>query len=100
VEDTLAREEESSLTKSKTDKVFFGMDQGKSTSSPGKDGDTTTHEMNYIFSPGNVALDHHPATTDMISTLHSPPSLKPVIAGDVFRKPNVIKRLFKVQRPS
>lgn len=76
------------------------MDQGKSTSSPGKDGDTTTHEMNYIFSPGNVALDQHPGATDMISTLHSPPSLKPVIAGDVLRKSNAIKRFLKVKRPS
>lgn len=89
------------MSKSKTDKIFgFGMDQGKSTSSPGKDGDTTTHEMNYIFSPGNVALDQHPGATDMISTLHSPPSLKPVIAGDVLRKSNAIKRFLKVKRPS
>jgi len=61
--------------------MFFG--QGKSNSSPDKDGENTTHEMKYIFSPANITISEGeggiPHQQDITSTLHSPPSLKPVI---------------------
>jgi hypothetical protein len=42
--------------KSPDTKAFFS--DPKLNSSPDKDGDTTTHEMKYIFSPGGIDSNH------------------------------------------